>query len=160
LRPGDVISIALQPEQQGQQNVQKLKGLNASKWTELVDLIYAARNEADLERVQELLSLRSGQAFEALAARANMTRVVRMLHDPSSQMLDMLLEALAAGQLCVVDVSQLRGSPSLVLSELILQRIFDRNQDEFTRAEPRTNPSIAVVEEAQSVLNSNASGAD
>jgi hypothetical protein len=41
----------------------------------------------------------------------------------------------------------------LVLSGLILRRIFDRNQQEFTEAEPRTIPTIAVVEEAQSVLN-------
>ncbi len=43
-----------------------------------------------------------------------------------------------------------------VLSGLILRRIFDRNQQEFTAADPKTIPTIAVVEEAQSVLNENA----
>src|SRR6266404_4850200 len=47
----------------------------------------------------------------------------------------------------------MRGGQALVLSGLILRRIFDRNQQEFTEAEPRTIPTIAVVEEAQSVLN-------
>src|SRR5207237_5317131 len=42
---------------------------------------------------------------------------------------------------------------ALSLSSLILRRIFDRNQEEFTRAEPKTIPTIVVVEEAQSVLN-------
>ena len=95
-----------------------------------------------------------------VAARANMTQIVNMLHDPSSQMLDMLLAALKEGKiLCVVDVSQMRGTPALVLSGLILQRIFDHNQNEFTKAEPETIPTIAVVEEAQSVLgNSGSSG--
>src|SRR6202030_2471813 len=107
-----------------------------------------------------LLSLSpTGQEMETLAARANMTGIVRMLHDPGSQLMDMLLEALAAGKLCVVDVSQLRGGPSLVLSGLILRRIFDRNQEEFTKADSRTIPTIAVVEEAQSVLNEKASAA-
>lgn len=36
---------------------------------------------------------------------------------------------------------------------MILRRIFDRNQLEFTAAEPKTIPTIAVVEEAQAVLN-------
>ena len=36
--------------------------------------------------------------------------------------------------MCIVDVSQLRGGPSLILSGLILRRIFDRNQEEFQRA--------------------------
>jgi hypothetical protein len=50
----------------------------------------------------------------------------------------------------------MRGGQSLVLSGLILRRIFDRNQQEFTEADPKTIPTIAVVEEAQSVLNENA----
>jgi hypothetical protein len=86
-----------------------------------------------------------------VAARANMTTIVRMLHDPSSQMMDMLLAALRDGKLCVIDVSQMRGTPALVLSGLILRRIFDTNQQEFTKAQPQTIPVIAVVEEAQSV---------
>ncbi len=39
-----------------------------------------------------------------------------------------------------------------MLSGLILRRIFDRNQEQFTAAAPQTVPVIAVVEEAQSVL--------
>jgi hypothetical protein len=76
-----------------------------------------------------------------------------MLHDPASQMIDLLFRALKDGQLCVVDVSQMRGSPALALSGLLLRRIFDHNQEEFTRAVPATIPTIAVVEEAQSVLS-------
>lgn len=159
LQPGDVISIAMPPEKQDQQNVRKLRGMNLTNWAQLVDLIHQHGNSADLKRIQELLHLEPGQEVEALAARANMTSIVRMLHDPSSQLMDMLMEALTEGKLCVVDVSQLRGGPSLILSGLILRRIFDRNQEEFTKAEPRTIPTIAVVEEAQSVLNEKSSAA-
>src|SRR6185295_15065904 len=99
------------------------------------------------------------QEAEALAARANMTSIVGMLHDRSSQLMDMLIHALSQGKLCVIDVSQMRGGQALVLSGLILRRIFDRNQQEFTSADPKTIPTIAVVEEAQSVLSENASAA-
>ena len=74
--------------------------------------------------------------------------------------MDMLMTALAAGKLCVVDVSQMRGGQALILSGLILRRIFDRNQQEFTSANPQTIPTIAVVEEAQSVLNEKASSTE
>jgi hypothetical protein len=47
LRPSGVISIALSPEKQDQQNVRKLKGLNDSDWRELVDEIYADKNATD-----------------------------------------------------------------------------------------------------------------
>jgi hypothetical protein len=160
LKPGDVIAIALNLERQEQQNVRKLRGLPQTKWEELVNLIDANRNTTDLNDICRILDLKESQEAEALAARGNMTSIVSMLHDKSSQLMDMLVQALSDGKLCVIDVSQMRGGQSLVLSGLILRRIFDRNQQEFTAADPKTIPTIAVVEEAQSVLNENAAAAE
>lgn len=159
LRPSDVISIALPPERQDQQNVSKLRGLDSIRWEQLVDLIWADRNNADLDAIKDLLGLATGQDAEALAARGNMTKIVSQLHDPASRLLDLLLRALRDGKLCVVDVSQLRGGASMILSGLILRRIFDWNQEQFTRADSESIPTIAVVEEAQSVLNEKSSAA-
>jgi len=159
LRPADVISIALPPERQDQQNVAKLRGLDSSRWEQLVDLIWSDRNGADLDEIKELLGLADGQDAEALAARGNMTKIVSQLHDPASRLLDLLIQALRDGKLCIVDVSQLRGGASMILSGLILRRIFDWNQEQFTRADSASIPTIAVVEEAQSVLNDKASAA-
>jgi len=156
LNPADVVAIALSPEKQDQQNVRKLKAMSSEAWTKLVDEIARDGNNADPAVLRPLLRLEEGQDAELYAARANMTQVVNMLHDPSSTMLDMLLRALEDGKLCVVDVSQMRGQPALILSGLILSRIFDHNQRQFTMREPRTIPTIAVVEEAQSVLGQGA----
>ena len=161
LRPSDVIAIAVGPERQDQQNVRKLKGLSQDRWESLVNLIDANGNATSLEDLCGLLDLdQARQEAEALAARSNMTAIVRMLHDKSSQLMDMLVHALSEGKLCIVDVSQMRGAQSLVLSGLILRRIFDRNQQEFTSADAKTIPTIAVVEEAQSVLSDNASASE
>jgi len=160
LHPSDVVSIALSPDRQEQQNVRKLRGLPKHRWEELVDLIDDTNNQAPLEDICRLLDLTDSQEAEALAARGNMTTIVRMLHDKSSQLMDILIHSLSMGKLCVVDVSQMRGSQSLILSGLILRRIFDRNQREFTAAEPKTIPTIAVVEEAQSVLREKAAAAE
>jgi uncharacterized protein len=159
LRPADVISIALPPERQDQQNVSKLRGLDSSRWERIVNMIAADGNSADLDELKDLLGLTEGQDAEALAARGNMTRIVLQLHDPASRLLDLLIQALRDGKLCVVDVSQLRGGASMILSGLILRRIFDWNQEQFTRADSASIPTIAVVEEAQSVLNEKASAA-
>ena len=160
LRPADVIGIALSPERQDQQNVRKLRALNSDCWERLVDLIHEHGNNAPLEDIKGLLQLDRVQEVEALAARANATAIVRMLHDPSSQLMDMLIAALADGKLCVIDLSQLRGAQAMILSGLILRRIFDRNQEEFTAADPKTIPTIAVVEEAQAVLNESGTAAE
>lgn len=160
LSPADVIAISLSPDRQEQQNVRKLRGLDQGRWEKLVNLIDQNRNQTPLDEIGDILGLEKQQDAEALAARANMTAIVHMLHDKSSQLMDMLLTALSEGKLCVIDVSQMRGSQSLILSGLILRRIFDHNQDEFTKAEPRTIPTIAVVEEAQSVLSEKAAASE
>lgn len=154
LRPTDVIGIALDPERQEQQNVRKLRGLNPERWQKLVDLVDANGHGTRIEDVAELLDLDpQRQEAEATAARSNIVTIVRMLHDKSSQLVDQLMLALGEGKLCIVDVSQMRGGQSLILSGLILRRIFDRNQQQFTEADPKTIPTIVVVEEAQSVLS-------
>ncbi len=159
LGASDVITLALSPEKQDQQNVAKLRAVRGAQWSDLVDLVHSDGNSADPQRIRTLLNAHDMSDVEVFAARSNMTRIVGMLHDPASRLMDALLAALKAGKLCVVDVSQLRGGPSLILSGLILRRIFDRNQEEFTKENPESIPTIAVVEEAQSVLNDKASAA-
>ncbi len=159
-RPSDIIAIALSSEKQDQQNVRKLKGLSSERWCELVNLINKNKNEAPVEDIRRILNLEDNQDAEAFAARANMTTIISQLHDPGSQLIDMLLKALSDGKLCIVDISQMRGEQALILSGIILRKIFDKNQEEFTAANPKTIPTIAVVEEAQSVLNPNTSGSE
>jgi len=153
-----VLSIALSPEQQQQQNVHKLKSLRGAAWREMVDLIHRDGIGASEDEIRSLLGLQAGQDAELFAARANMTRVVRELHDPGSEMLALLLRALRDGKLCIVDISRMRGSAGLTLSGIILRHIFSHNQEEFTRAQPDPIPTIAVIEEAQSVLGGTGSG--
>ncbi|MFC1869842.1 ATP-binding protein [Chloroflexota bacterium] len=160
LRPSDVIAIALSPERQTQQNVGKLRGLSQEKWEQIVNVIDINGNQTPLEDIKDIIGLEDGQDAEALAARANMTTIVRMLHDRSSQFMDLLFASLRSGKLCVVDTSQMRSGQALVLSGLILRRIFDHNQEEFTSAEPKTIPTIMVVEEAQTVLDQRSSGSE
>jgi uncharacterized protein len=161
LNPADVVGIAVPVEKQEQQNVAKLRGLSPDRWERLVNLVQRDGNGADLHEIADVMNLDANrQEAEAVAARSNMTTVVRMLHDPASMLMDRLLRALEDGKLCVVDVSQMRGAQAMILSGLILRRIFDRNQTEFTQAEPRTIPTIAVVEEAQAVLHERASAAE
>jgi hypothetical protein len=159
LRPSDVIGSGISAEKQDHQNVAKLRAMNSTDWAKLVDEIYAHGNATNETTVGSLLRLKMpDQSAEAIAARSNMTRIVHMLHDPGSQLMDMLITSLKAGKICVIDVSQMRGNPALILSGLLLQRVFDRNQEEFTKANPETIPTLAVVEEAQSVLSGGGAG--
>src|SRR5207237_9584225 len=70
------------------------------------------------------------------------------------------LDDLKEGKLFIFDVSQARGEASLQLSGLVLKQIFDHNMEEFTRKDPDSIPTIAVVEEAQSVLSERAAAGE
>ncbi len=157
LRPAEVISIALPADRQSQQNVQKLKGLNPASWKRLIDIVHSHGNTTPLEDLRDIIlgdRQNERQDAEIIAIRSNITTIIRLIHDPSSQMLDKLFDSLRNGKLCVVDISQMRGANGLILSGIILQQIFEHNQTEFTKAEPESIPTIAVIEEAQSVLGS------
>jgi uncharacterized protein len=160
LKASDVIGLALNPERQEQQNVLKLRGLGKGAWEELVTLVDRYRGETSDEDLARILKIdaRSSTA-ELTAARSNIVRIVSEYHDSTSQFLLTLVQALKDGKLCIVDLSKLRGRHGLVLSSLVLRRIFEHNQDQFTKADPQTIPTIAVIEEAQSVLDERASAA-
>ncbi|WP_117210910.1 ATP-binding protein [Allorhizocola rhizosphaerae] len=150
-----VVGLTIPGEKQEQQNVVKLKNLKDERWRELVNIIYRDWYDANPARVAELLGIkadRSEQNMELTAAISNMAKIVRDHHDPSSQLLRALKAALAKGMLCVVDISQMRGLQGLQLAGIILADIFDHNQKQFTEADPQTIPTIAVLEEAQSIL--------
>ena len=161
LRPSDVISIALSPERQDQQNVAKLRALSQERWTDIVNLIDQNGNSTNLKEIAKIMNIDANrQEAEAIAARSNITNVVGMLHDKSSQFMNLLIQALKAGKVCIVDISQMRGTQSFILAGIILRRIFDHNQNQFIQANPQTIPVIAVIEEAQAVLNERAAAAE
>ncbi|NAS21607.1 DUF87 domain-containing protein [Herbidospora sp. NEAU-GS84] len=155
LQAAKVVSLVIPAERQDQQNVAKLRQLRPEVWARLVDQVWREKGGTDLRHIYSALDLRDdgSQDAEALAARANMVRIVNTLHDPSSQLLQALVRALSDGKLCVVDISQMRGSQGLALAGVILQHIFEHNQSEFTKKDSRSIPTIAVIEEAQSVLS-------
>ena len=144
LEAAKVISLALPPERQDNQNVVKLKSLKKPDWEKLVNAVYDDKGGTDLAVFYETLQLKEGnQEAEALAARSNMVRVVNSLHDPSSQLLHGL-PALQDGKLCVVDISQMRGAQGLALAGVLLQRnssITRENSRRRTRAASRPSRS-------------------
>jgi hypothetical protein len=155
MKAKDVLSVAFSSHKQEQQNIRKLKDLEQRDWADLIDLIEEGGNASSLEDIRTLLQLEKKQEVEAIAARANMAVIVQLLHESTSQLMDMLFFALSQGKLCVIDISQMHDSDSLILTGLILRSIFNKNQEEFTKRQSVSIPTIAVIEEAQSVLTRN-----
>jgi hypothetical protein len=155
LSPRDVIGVAISEERQTNQNVQKLRALSPASWTQLVDLIQRDGLAATDQAIGTLLGYTGQQivnaAAEIGAARSNMYNVVRALHDPGSTVLEGTLAALRRGAVVILDISLLSSAAGNMLAGLLLRRIFNHNQENFTGGAPIL-PVIAVLEEAQSFL--------
>jgi hypothetical protein len=151
----DVISIAVAPHRQSDQNVLKLKGCSSGNWRQLVDLIDLQGLQATDQAIGLLLGYSGAQiqqsAAEIGAARSNMNGVVNALHDANSRVLSGTISALQRGAVVVMDISLLSSAAGNMLAGLVLRRIFSHNQENFTGGQPII-PTIMVLEEAQSVL--------
>ncbi|HVP77855.1 MAG TPA: DUF87 domain-containing protein [Thermodesulfobacteriota bacterium] len=155
LPPRDVIGISVSSDRQEQQNVLKLKSLTDTNWRQLVDLIQAHHLLASDNDMGRLMGYPPNQiansAAEIAAARSNMNNIVRLLHDPNSQLLSGTLQALTEGHIVVIDISLLSSTAGNTIAGLILRRIFSHNQENFTGGQAPI-PVVTVIEEAQSVL--------
>lgn len=138
LRPVDVISIALTNEQQNQQNVRKLRGLSPERWEELVNLIDSQGPDADPDQIKEILRLGEEADAEAAAAKSNMNYIVRLLHSRSSQLLDMLMEAILE---YIPDTVEKRDELAFKLVPMAMDHIFGSGGWKTERRPKKNDPS-------------------
>ena len=154
LRPSDVVSLCIPEDRQNQQNVAKLRGLHPNRWRQLIDFVEEHGHNAEEKQIQKIAGFRESEGVEARAMRSNLVTIVNRLHDSDGNLQTRILEMLSQGMIVVVDLSLVSGSIGLQISGLLLKSIFDHNQYNFTSAEGGRGiiPTIAVLEEAQSVL--------
>ena len=154
LPASDVIGIAVSIDRQEQQNILKLKSLG-NNWKSMVDLIYHKGLQASDEEIGQLLGYREtevkGQTAEIAAARSNMRNIVNHLHDPNSQLVQGMLAALKEGLIVIIDISLLSSTAGNNIAGLLMRRIFNHNQENFTGGSSPI-PVNVIIEEAQSVL--------
>ncbi len=158
LRPSDVVSLCIPEDRQGQQNVAKLRGLRKDQWRQLIDFVAQHGHNADERQIQTIARFNESEAVEARAMRSNLVTIVNHLHDPDGTLQAHVKNLLAEGMIVVVDLSLVTGAVGLQISGLLLRAIFDHNQYSFTSADGGQGiiPTIAVLEEAQSVLGRSA----
>jgi len=149
----DVIGISISAERQNQQNILKLKSLSNNNWRSLIDLINRDGLQANEEEVGRLMGYTEvGTAMaEIAAAKSNMYNVVNHLHDPHSQLITGTLTALKNGLIVIVDISLLSSTAGYNIAGLLMRRIFNYNQENFTGGSSPI-PVNVIIEEAQSVL--------
>lgn len=154
LSPSDVVALCIPEDRQNQQNVAKLRGVRGEQWRQLIDYVAEHGHNADEKQIQSIAGFSEAEGVEARAMRSNLVTIVNRLHEPTGTLQSQVKGLLADGMIVVVDLSLVTGAIGLQISGLLLKSIFDHNQFNFTSAEGGQGiiPTIAVLEEAQSVL--------
>ena len=150
----DVISIAVSSERQEQQNILKLKGVSDANWKDLIDIIKIKGYQATDQEIGNLMGYTNqiqNSSAEINAARSNLNNIVKLLHDPDSQLIDGVIDALRSGMCVIIDISMLSSTAGYNIAGLLMRKIFSYNQENFTGGNSPI-PVISIIEEAQSVL--------
>ena len=158
MSPSDVVSLCLSEDRQDQQNVIKLRSLRSNQWRNLIDFVIEHGHNADVAQIQSIAGFTDSEV-EARAMRSNILTIVNRLHDSDGTLQARVADLLTEGMIVVVDLSLVTGPVGLQISGLLLKSIFDHNQRNFTASSgrPEIIPTIAVLEEAQSILGRRAS---
>ena len=77
---------------------------------------------------------------------------IKKLHDPESQLLQILDQAAQKGLPVIMDISLLDEKSALQFASIVVAHFFDQNQKRFTGGEENLNKIVFVMEEAQSVI--------
>lgn len=152
LSPAAVTNICVPREKQDMVFANLLRGLKPDEWAALVDALVDQRYRISTEDLKTLL--RYGQDSQALmAVPNNIVPVIQSLHHADSTLVSGVIQHLAEGRVVVVDISLMGSSAGERLAALLLDHIFSYNQERFTGDPGKLIPTVAVLEEAQSVLS-------
>ena len=140
---------------------QKLMGLEKEQWDQLVDLLYESGWRTPLSQIKEIIisdqneenSAHHDEDFKPIYN--NLVGPIRKLHDPDSQLLNIITKVLKRDEVVILDISLLDSDTALKLSSIIVKYIFNKNQENFIGNKKEIIKATFVVEEAQSVLNQN-----
>jgi len=153
--PSEIVRLCISEDRQDHQNVVKMRGMDAGRWSQLIDLLHKKGFNAEDDELKGLVPGLEGPQCGGL--RNNLVPIVQALHDPDSKLLHETRNLLLDGRIVVIDVSLVSSDLALRIAGLLLTSIFTSNQASFTTPD-RTGiiPVVAVIEEAQSVLGRSA----
>lgn len=154
LNPGLAIPILIPEEKHENVFYSKLMSLSQKpeKWKELVKLLYKKGWETTEDEIRQLVSGPEDKA-DLNPIRNNLIPPIKIMHDPNSNLIDIIETGLEKGSVIILDISILDGLNAQRLSALIIKQIFNRNQRNFTESDPKAMiKATFVIEEAQTVL--------
>ncbi len=152
--PHFILPIIIPPEKREMIFFQKLMQLDQSQWNRLVDLFFDKGWGAELKEIDEVVGVADSDPKDMAPIRNNLILPIRTIHDPQSRLMTIIRAGIRKGAIIIVDVSRLNSRIALWLTSIVIQDIFNKNQENFISGSPEGLMRVTFgIDEAQSVLS-------
>src|SRR5438034_2952875 len=152
--PHFILPIIIPPEKREMIFFQKLMQLDQSQWNRLVDLFFDKGWGAELKEIDEVVGVADSDPKDMAPIRNNLILPIRTIHDPQSRLMTIIRAGVRKGAIIIVDVSRLNSRIALWLTSIVIQDIFNKNQENFISGSPGGLMRVTFgIDEAQSVLS-------
>ncbi len=155
--PNFIIPILVNEQKHETIFFSKLMGMTQNQWNELVDLLYKDKWIADNNEIKRIVegdaNQKSDQGTQPI--KNNLINPIIKLHDPDSNLLKLIQNAVEDGRVIIIDISLMDSNNALKFCSMIVGFFFNKNQSKFTGGEGKLTKAVFVMEEAQSVLGHN-----
>lgn len=144
----------------------KLMGMNRQSWSELVNLFYTKRWNASYQDVERIVLGTHPDADNAQGSKEvdvkpmlnNLIPPILKIHDPGSNMIEIIKKALSQGRVVIFDISRIDSHTARQLCSIIIKDIFEENKEDFiTLGGKNLIRATFVLEEAHTVLSDSGS---
>src|SRR5438034_1240991 len=151
--PHFILPIIIPPEKREMIFFQKLMQLDQSQWNRLVDLFFDKGWGAELKEIDEVVGVADSDPKDMAPIRNNLILPIRTIHDPQSRLMTIIRAGVRKGAIIIVDVSRLNSRIALWLTSIVIQDIFNKNQENFISGSPGGLMRVTFgIDEAQSFV--------
>ena len=139
----------------------KLMAMEPQNWRNLIDLIFSKGWSAGYKEVHRTVLGADDTTTSEVDVKPilnNLVNPIRQLHDPNSDTVRIITDALRDGEVIVFDISRIDSQTARWVSSIVIKKIFDDNKNNFIKfGGDQLIRATFVLEEAHTVLSATGS---
>ena len=138
----------------------KMMGMGEEAWVKLVDLLHEKGWNTPQSKIEDILHRKISQeesdtrSVVIQAIINNLVPAIQRLHEPGSNIIDIVKTALRRGEVVIFDISRMDSQTARETSSMIVKSVFDENKENFIKKGGiDLIKATFVLEEAHTVLS-------
>ncbi|MGA9348575.1 MAG: ATP-binding protein [Anaerolineae bacterium] len=153
IHPARAVSILFPEWRQKSVYVDLLRSTTMERWQEAIELVAEKKRATPIEELAEKLGLDAEKDEPSLDAMVRaLDPLIRRVHEPASTLMIEVYQALQLGATVIVDLSQMRLASAFNTMSLIVDDLFEGNQEAFVGG-AKVPEIVVFIEEAQNLLS-------